>query len=167
MSQVKSNDKFDKMIKDWENLNNGLNDAVKNTEDVKNGTSTEEEEKKEPAYILLHSIMEGTSQMLQMPQVVAVFEQLSGKLGQDETLSLIQLLSILMTYSAHNAITLYDELLKNELQGQFDHISEHINYTKADVAAHTAVLEVHKKQLNELEKKLKLDSFKKDNGLKE
>ena len=148
-------------IKDFQKK---MEDASGNTEDVRSGMSTKEEEQQEPAYLLLNGIADTSVKILQMPTVAAFFEKLSNKLGSDLTHDLIEVLTIIMSNSAYEAVVFYDELLKRELTKQFDNVGETFNKIGADVNAHNGVLSVFKARLDEIEKSLKIDKIKKDIG---
>lgn len=159
--------------------NNPLNDSVnelkqcqenikkkaEESDDVKDGKCTAEEELREPAYVLYNQIAESSIRILQLPEVVNIFAKLSSNIGDDIAKALVELMALTMTQSAHQAVLFYDDLLKTELTKQFDNIGEHLNDTRAIVEGHTGALSVFKTQLNEIQSKLKKDAFAKANGI--
>lgn len=150
-----------------EDINKVLDDMEKKLSGKINSENSEEDEKDDPAYILLQNIIVSVSKMVSTTQVKNIFETIKKNTNEETSTAILTLLSIVMTYSAHNALLIYDELLKKELQNQFDNIGNHINYMKSDLSAHEAVLNIHKKDINELKKKIQIDKFKGDNGLKD
>lgn len=152
-------------IKDLENMRKAMNESVEKSEDVKNGKCTIEDEKREPGYILYNQIAEANIKILSMPATVEIFSKLSENLGEEMSRSLVELLAITMTQSAHQAIIFHDNLLKEEITKQFDNLVEYININHAEISAHTGAIKVFKAQLNEIQKKLQIDSFAKENGM--
>lgn len=163
MSQQESGNKnpFDETIDE-------LSKTLKNIEkENKSGKKKDEEVEKDPSMILFQSIVESTKRMLESDTVNKLFADIATRIGTPTTKSLIEVLSTLMTFSAHNALIVYDELLKAEMQTQFDHISEHINFAKADIAAHDAVLKIHGKAIEEIKSSIQIEKFSKENGIKQ
>lgn len=146
------------------NFQKDMEAASANTEDVKNGTATKEEEQQEPGYILYNGIAETSIQIMQSPIISNLFDALNEKLGEDLTKKIVEAFTIMMTTSAYEAVVFYDELLKKELTNQFDSIAKSFSMISADVTAHTGVLEVFKKRLDDISKSLKIDEIKKEIG---
>ncbi len=142
-----------------------VNDSAKESEDVKSGKCTEEDELQEPKYVLYNQITECTVQILQSPTVEKAFEVLSEKLGDDIAKAFVDILAISMTNSAHQAVLFYDELLKKELTKSFDTVGHHINLAKADIQAHSGAIDVFRKRLDEIDNKMQIDKVKKENGI--
>lgn len=149
-------------IKKWQDA---LHKQAEESEDVKNKKCTIEDEKREPAFMLYNQIAETSVKLLQLPEIVAAFAMLSKSIGEDEAKTLVEVLALTMTQSAYQAICFYDELLKAELTKQFDNVGEHLNTTRADVEAHSGVLAVFRKQLSEIQNKMKIETFTKENDI--
>lgn len=158
------NNAFDQTIDELSNTLKNIEKQNKSNKSKKKDKSSEEE--KDPSMILFQSIIESTREMLKSETVLKAFGEISKVIGTDTTKSLIEVMATLMTYSAHNALIIYDELLKSEMQVQFDHISDHINLAKADIAAHQAVIQIHKKSIEELKSAMDINKFTKENGIK-
>lgn len=139
--------------------------TAEQSEDVKAGKCTTEEELQEPAYVLYNQIAESSIKILQLPEVINTFSLLSEKFGDDTSKAIVELMAIAMTQSAHQAVLFYDDLLKAELTKQFDNIGEHLNMALADIAGHSGALSVFKSQLSDIQKKLQIDKFTKDNNV--
>lgn len=151
-------------VESIKNFQNKMEEAAGKTEDVKDGTSTKEEEKQEPAYVLFSAIAETSINILQMPAVIETFDAVSAKIGDELTKKLIEAITLIMTNSAYQAVSFYDGMLKDELNKELDNISNSINMVAADVNAHTGVLEVFKARLDKFEKGNKIDEIKKEIG---
>lgn len=160
MENQQKTSNLDKSVEDILKFKEKLENGAENTEDVKSGKCTAEDEKQEPGYILYNAISESSIEILKQPTVVKFFENISKDIGEDFSKSLVELLAICMSHSAYTAITFYDQMLKGELTKQFDHYGDHLNAIGGTVKSHDAVLEVFSKRLSELEKKNKLDSVK-------
>lgn len=131
-----------------------LKKATEETEDVKNGDATPEEEQKEPDYILFNAIADNSIEIMKMPIMVDFFSKISTKLGEDLTENLIEMLAIIVSNSSYAAVQFYDSLLKEELGAQFQNVGDAFNALGADVNAHTGALEVFKDRLTNIEKRL-------------
>jgi division protein CdvB (Snf7/Vps24/ESCRT-III family) len=154
-----NNNPLNESIDDIKGFKEKLKEATKFTEDVKNGDATPEDEQQEPDYILYQAIADSSIQIMQMDEVINLFSKLSSKLTEPLTKDLITLLTIVMTNSSYNAISFYDNLLKDELQAQFQAICDAFNQMAGEVHAHTGVFEVYKKRLDTIESRLnKLES---------
>ena len=77
------------------------------------------------------------------------------------------MMAILMTQSSYQAILLYDSMLTERLNIQFDNFVNAINTNKADIDGHHNVLKVFKKRLGDIEKTLKLGDFVEKNNISE
>ena len=135
-------------------LREHLRKSVEMSEDVKNGYSTPEEERQEPSYILYDSIIESVIDILQSETVYKSFETLAKETSPETAKALIELLSVCMANSAHHAIVLYDNMLKSELDKQFDRYGDTLNNCIATVNAHDGVLKVLRKSISDLKSEI-------------
>lgn len=152
MKPNKQNCPFEENITDLRHTQEKLKDAAENSEDVRNGVSTPEEEKKEPGYVIYNEIMETTVKILQSDTMASVFATMAEKIGEDMTKSFITALSLAMTHSSYNAIVLYDHMIKSELQKSFDTIGEGVNNLSGIVNGHHGAMSVMKSRIEALEK---------------
>lgn len=157
------NNVFSEAIKDLESMRDAINKAAEQSEDVKAGNCTAEEEKMEPSYLLYNQIAKSSIDMLKQPEISKVFDNIKDIMGEEIAKGLIEVFAISMTHSAHNAVLFYDDLLKIELTKQFENLGDHINTAKSDISAHGAVIEILRKDLNDIKSKLLIDQFNKDN----
>ena len=146
-------------------FNDSLRKAAENSENVKEGRCTVEEQMQEPGFILFNGISETSIKLLQDPEISKIFDILTKELKDESVKALVNLLVLTMTHSAYNSIIFYDDLLKMEIRNQFDNIIHATNETMSTVAAHHGVLEVFKKRIGEIEKKLQIDEFKSKNNV--
>lgn len=148
-------------IKDLqEKFNLAIQTSAENSEDVKNGICTANDEVNEPGNVLFNQIVENTVKILGDPEVKKAFVTIAKGIGSETTKALLDIISITMSYSAFQAITFYDDLLKRELTKQFDNVGNHINISKADIEAHKSVLQMFKKQIGDINNKLQIDEIK-------
>lgn len=138
---------------------------VEQSQDVKDGKCTPEDEKKEPGYLLFDKISESVQRIIQSPEVAKGFVEIGKATNEDVSINLVRIIAFCSANAAYEAICFYDELLKMELQKQFDNIGRHINLDKADLAAYRSVLEVFRKRLDKLEGKQTVEEFTKENGV--
>lgn len=139
--------------------------AASETDDVKEGRCTPEDEKAEPGFVLYNRIAESMIEIMQQPEVTNGFVKIGKILGEEVSTTLVSIIAMCTVTGAHNAIVFYDELLKKELSQNFELVSKRVNEAVADTAAFRGVLEVFKKKLDEIEKKDKISQIKKDAGI--
>ena len=150
MSDIQKAEDFVKEVRQFQEH---LNEAAENTSDVKEGRCTPEDEKNEPAFKLYNSIAETTIKTLQNDMVQKAMLVIGEKLGPDLLQAFVEVLTISMTYSAHEAVICYDEMLKAELTREFNNLGEIVNKTRATVQAHVGVLQGHRNKIQALENK--------------
>ena len=160
------NNLFDDAIKDLENMRKAMKESLKQDKDVKDGVCTEEDQMNDPSYVLFDQITKSTIGILKQPELEKIFTKISESLGEDTAKGLIEVFSASMTHSAYEAVVFYDNLLKVELTNQFDNIGKFVNNLAADIKAHNAVLEVHKKDINEIKQQMLIDRFKDNANIK-
>ena len=141
-------------------LNSELKKAAENSEDVKSGLSTPEEEMQEPGNVLFNAISEISIKILEDPAVSEQFIVLAKELSAEAVKALINAMAIAMTYSAYHSIAFYDDLLKKELEKQFQNIGHHINLGKADMEGYESVIKVLKTKIGEISEKLQIIELK-------
>lgn len=156
---------LDGVIKDVEKLKDAAEKAAENTQDVKDKKCTAEDEKQEPAYILYQQIANSTINILQNPEIVKGFKEISDKVDPELSKNLVTLIAVAMTQSAHQAVLFYDAFLKRELDKQFDHIANSINKDRADINAITSAMQVFRERIGNLEKAAKSKEFQNQNNI--
>lgn len=125
-------------VQEMKNLRKELKDAVDKRED-----------KDDPAYVLYDSITESVIDILNSDAVQKSFNTLSGKLGNDTVKPLVELMALCMTNAAHHAVCIYDMLLKEELNKQFDNYGDALNKCIATVNAHDGAIKVLRKSVTD------------------
>lgn len=154
-----------KTIDDIKEYQDKIKENAENSQDVKDGKCTKEDELKEPAYLLYNQIAESNIKILQMPPVVKAFEILNKNLGEESSKTLVELLAILMTQASHQAVLFYDDLLKQELTKQFDLYGDYLNKNIADVNGMKSAIEVIKKRVGNFEHDKTINKFSKENNI--
>lgn len=154
------NNPMNDSIDNIKNFQKKMEEASANTEEVKSGDIKKEDEQQDPAYILYNAISNNSIEILNSPTIQSTFETMSEKMGDDFTKKFIEMMVVIMTNSAHSAVVLYDEMLKKELTESFNKVGDGFSTVCADVNAHTGVLEIFKKRLEIIEKKLNLNEIK-------
>ena len=145
---------LDNKIESIESFKKSLDAAV--AEEAKAAGTSEDDEKKEPTYYLSKAISDNCIMILQSESTINALTDLVNGLGAKEEIitPFVNLLAVCMVNSAYGSITLYDELLKAELQAQFDHMGEAINNLIGESVAYKGAIEVLKGRINELQKKI-------------
>lgn len=159
------NNPLNSSVEDLKKWQESVNKSAEQAEDVKEGRCTAEEERKEPGYILYNQIAETSVKLLQLPEVTNAFSSIAKSVGEETSKLIVELMAITMTQSAYQAVCFYDDLLKEELTKHFQQIGECLNITRADVAGHGSALAVFRKQLNEIQNKMKTEEFAKANNI--
>lgn len=152
---VMANDLLKKSIESVKKASDELINIAKQSDDVKSGKCTLEEELKEPGYVLFRQISESSIKILENTAINQAVEELSEHIGKDATVHLAELITIAMTNAAYYAVLSYDDILKEELSKQFENISHHINLSKSDIEGHAAVLSVFRKRISDIEDRIK------------
>ena len=152
MSDTNLNDS----VAELNDLKEKIEEAAHNTDDVKSGASTPEEEENEPEFILLKKITETSIEILQLPTIVEGFKSISLLIGEDGAKRVAEMIAVAMTHSATSAIMFYDEYLSAELEKQFSRYGDTLNETIAVVNGMNPAIEVLKTRIAELEKKIAL-----------
>lgn len=148
-------DLLKKSIESLKRASDELVNIAKESDDVKSGKCTLEEELNEPAYVLFNQISESSVKILENEAINQAVIELSKQIGEDASIHLAELITIAMTNAAYYAVLSYDNLLKKELTKQFENVSHHINLSKSDIEGHAAVLTVFRKRLSDIEDRLK------------
>ena len=117
--------------------------------------------------LLFKQITDTTIKIMETPEVEKSLTTIATEMnmGEKSISSLINLIAIAMTNSAYQAIIFYDDLLKDELTKQFENVGNHINMGKADMEGFKAALQIHQKQIGEINKTLLLNNLKKANDV--
>lgn len=123
------------------------------------------EPNREPAYVLYNMIANGSIELLQNESAIKAFQKLAEKTDGETAKLMIEMFAIMLTQSAYNAVVFYDELLKQELTKQFDHFADNINQNRAAISGQHGAILVFKKQLDEIQSKLKIEQFAKENNI--
>lgn len=160
------NNPLNESIKDIENLKKTARENAENSNDVKTGKCSKEDELNEPAYMLYNNIAESTINILQNPEIVKVFKNISTKVDEEFSKNLVTLLAVTMTQSAHQAVIFYDDLLKQELTKQFDGLVNRMNITTADLEGSKSAITLLRKKIGDIENAIKIDDFNKENNNK-
>lgn len=150
---------LEKAAQDIEALSGAVRLMAENSPEVKAGKISVEDELKEPAYVLYEQITKSTAAIFRDTGIASTFKHLSGKIGEEATADIMNLIAICMTQSAHQAVIFYDELLKVELKAELDTIIKQTNNNGASIKAHDAVIKVFKSALDKINKKLLIDDI--------
>ena len=157
----KATDSVDKITRENNKNEEKKTDKLNKRKDQEDD-SNQNDENNDPAYILYNAISNSAIETLKSDAVINTFKKLSPVLGEDVSKSIIEMFAILLTQSAYQAVLFYDDLLKQELSMQFNHMGEHLNIAKADIEAHNGVLKVFRQQLGEIQKKLNIDKIEEE-----
>jgi len=128
-----------------------MNTAAENSEDVKNGKCTAEEEKMEPEFILSKGIADTCLNILRSEAVATAIADFINALKCDPAViePLMSLISITTVNACYDSLILYDNMLKRELEGQFNNFNRAMSDVMGDVTAHTGALEVLRKRIDD------------------
>lgn len=147
---------------DMKSIQEKLRKIAEESDDVKDGTVSVEDELKEPGYVLYGQILKSTTDILRTPDTKKLFDQLIKQFGEDTTASLMEFFAAAITQSSYNAVIFFNDLLKEELNKQFELMGNVLNNCVSDCKAHRAVLGSFGKRLTKLEGKNTVDEIKKN-----
>lgn len=144
---------------------NKLNEIIDGMDSMKE-TIREELKKRdkdipEATLILYDQIVDSTIGVLKEPGIIEGFERLASTLGEDNAATIAELIGVATVNASYRTLAFYDEYLQKEFDSSFKNIEQHLNMAKADVSAHTGVLEVFKRRLDAIEKKISDDELNK------
>lgn len=139
-----------------------VNESWANSEDVKSGKVTVEDEQKEPSHVLYNGIIDSTINVLKAPATVNALTSMSKGMELSAVGDMLGFIALAISTAAYNSITLYDGLIKDEISKQLQMFVDKINECTAEIMAHKSVLEVHSKRLTEIEKRLNISDIQKD-----
>lgn len=151
---------FSDSIESMEKCKEAVEKAFTDKEEVKDGTVSEEEAKSNPAYRLFNGIADTSIEVLNMPSVAETMKEIGEKLGEETSKKLTTMLVLIITNVAFSAVNFYDDLLKEELNANFNEFGKMYTEAAATINAHTGVLEVLNKKVGDIENSLKEASIK-------
>jgi hypothetical protein len=153
---------LDKIVEDIKTNTQKVNDTAKESEDVKNGNCTLEEEEAEPGRVLFNKISETVVSILSQPDIAKVFVNIGKNFGEGTSKDLTVMMAMCMSESAYKAIMFYDEMLSKELAKSFNVLTNNFNILKSTVDAHTGTLDAFRGKIANLEKASITNSIKDD-----
>lgn len=155
-------------INDIKNMKKAMHKASTQTEDVKNGNKTPEEEQADPGYILFDHISDVCIELLQLPDIINSMNDIAsiitpsiGKENADKIMSdICTIMAVMTTHSSFRAIAFYDNEAAKSLNQQFNAYNDVIAKMGGIINGHSGVLEVFKQQIEECRQKLGLVNIK-------
>jgi hypothetical protein len=159
------NNALNESIDDFKKAQDDIKEVIKNSDKVKSGESTLEDELKEPGYILYNNITEVCISILNDEQVKKRFVELGSSLGLTTVKTLVELIAVIMTQSSYQTILMYDNMLKKEISEQFSRYGNNLNILKSSTDAHESVLRVFKEKISKLESTNAVEKFSKENNI--
>lgn len=154
--------KLDESINQIKNMQKIVNDSAKESEDVKEGNCTLEEEQAEPDRVIYDAICNNTISLLTNKDVADAFVKIGKVFGEETSQELTVLIATCITQSAYSAIVFYDNLLKTQLEKDYDVYNHNINLCKSSIDGISAAMDVFKKRLSDVENKLKIEDLNKE-----
>ena len=142
-----------KQINELKDAKETIEKAAENSEDVKNGKCTKEDEKQEPMYYFSQAISDTCIQILESDATLNAISDLLTELKLEAKVAgpLFNLLFITMVNASFNSIVLYDKILTKALDDQFNMYNENFSKLFADVSAHTGAIDVLRSKISKLE----------------
>lgn len=159
------NNPFGDMISDCNKIKEGIEKIASEDNDVKEGRCTKEDQMKEPGYLLFSQISDSVVQILSDERVISSLTNMVNFMGNDKdskleiSKSFIETISVIMTNASYQAVLFYNDMLKEELTKQLDHMVDGLNTTRADVKGISMAIDVFKKRINDIEKTLKISEI--------
>lgn len=153
--------KLDEIIKELQNGAKVFDDNIPNLDEVKDGTLTEDEAKKEPSILLFRTTLSTAVETLNSDLMRNKFkEMIDNGFTEEMAADLLSSIAIDVACSVFKSIIYYDDLLKDQLTKQFDNIADYFNIMRSEVSGTQKAMVTFTDKLNQLEKEIK--ELKKD-----
>ena len=120
----------------------------------------EEEEKKDPSDELNEMISKHVVAILNSKDVQELLPNIQS-LPKEELSALIKIIALAMANSSFGSIVIYDGMLKDALEKQFDNIGQFVNNLRADLNGVIEAMKIHNAKISDLEKKSLLSEVEK------
>ena len=150
-------------IEEIKSFKKKIKENIKNDPNVKSGKITEEELENEPMIELYDAISDASISILSLPSVNRAFEILKNKIGNENAKSLIEMLAVVMTNSAMNAVVYYDSKQDPMLEKMFNDFKERINLHGSIIDGHEDILKIYRNKVDALEHDVKMLKMYLDN----
>ena len=112
---------------------------------------------------LYDAISDASISILSLPSVNRAFEILKNKIGNENAKSLIEMLAVVMTNSAMNAVVYYDSKQDPMLEKMFNDFKERINLHGSIIDGHEDILKIYRNKVDALEHDVKMLKMYLDN----
>jgi len=143
---------IDEMKKHQEEFNVMAEKLSKETEDVKAGLSSPEEEMDDPLIKLMDNMSKSIIEVLQDPETAKHYNILEKEgLSVQAINSLIQIITISIATTSSHSVLLYDNLMEKRLQPIFDTYYHKINKLSADNEGMVAAIETLRDRIQKSE----------------
>lgn len=116
--------------------------------------------------LLLEGIINNIERIVEIDNIKDPIMKLTATMDHEQVKQIISLIQSFSVFMVYNSILLYDDLLKDEIQKQLDHIGKHINLSKSDIEALKAAIKIHTKDLSRINEYINIEKFKKSNNIK-
>ena len=163
-NQRKSN--LDEVVEDIKVTKNEFNEKIeqiaRETEEIKDGVVNKEAIIESAGVRMYKAILETTGSILDNKEVKPLFEELAESMEEMKLTALTSLIVVSAAHAAYQGIVFYDDLLKEELNPQFDNLVAHINHDKQEIGLLKAKMTVMEKKLDELMLNIKTQNISKE-----
>lgn len=135
-------------------------------EKIRKDLEENENAEKTIADLLLEGIINNIERIVEIDNIKDPIMKLTATMDHEQVKQIISLIQSFSVFMVYNSILLYDDLLKDEIQKQLDHIGKHINLSKSDIEALKAAIKIHTKDLSRINEYINIEKFKKSNNIK-
>lgn len=132
-----------------------MEDTVEEREDVKNGSVSKEEILKSKAFMLFSAILNTSESTFAKDDVQQLMVTIGESIGEKASQSLVQLLIVLISTIVYDAISFYDEQLKQEINTNFQPLIDNMNINHAEIMGQEEALKIFRKKLDIMESLLR------------
>ena len=167
------------LISEWNRLNSktkpldpktSAEELFKFVEDFEKTSQKVMEDKTENEEVpvnLFLEISKMVANILNTEKIQETFKSIANNpnIGMETTKEIIDVISVTSTMASYNAVVFYDELLKAELDIQFEHFVKNINEIKADYEGVKTAMLIYKKELDMIKEGKTIEDFKKTNNI--
>lgn len=117
--------------------------------------------------IIYDQVTDIVVEIFKNPEVGKAFSVIGSKIGKDEALALINVITIACTNAAAGSIMFYDNLLREKLNAEYKNISHHINILKTETEGYYALSKLLRKKVGDIENHLQISKFKSEHQIGE
>lgn len=150
-------DPIEQYIEQIKDMRNTVRKIAENAPEVKEGKITVEDELQEPAYVLYNNIIDSVVSYFEMPGIQTSWRVIADKIGADAAGGIMSIMAVGISHCSYQAVLHHDEILKREIENQFELIIKRCNDNTADATACKGAISVLRADIEKITSRFKLE----------